>query len=495
MVVNAPTSNITSAAELAVGLLLATRPQHRPRQRGAQGRRVEAQQVRRRRAARQDGRHRRPRPHRRSRRRAAEGVRGDDRSPTTPTCPRPRPASSAPASWRSTSCSPSRDFITVHLPEDARDVGLIGEEALKQGQADRARSSTPPAVASSTSRRWPTRIARGSGRRRRYRRLRQGADHRRRRCSSSSRSSSRRTSAPRPTRPRRRPASPWPGRCGSPSAATSCPTPSTCPAARSPRRCAPASPWSRSSVASSPPFAGAVPVQLDVDVRGEITAFDVSVWQLAALKGLFTGRRRGAGLLRQRPGARRAAWRRVAAADRRGRRRLPQRHDAARDARPTAPRCRSPARSPGPQMVEKVVGINGFDLEVPLTRPHGRSSPTPTARASSARSVASSATPASTSAACRWPAATARRSALVVLTVDSALPPTSSRAIAEAIGAESFAVVDLDRRPPSPTPRPARAHGLRPAHARPTRPRGRPRAATPGPRPTRPPRPRFLRHV
>ena len=35
-------------------------------------------------------------------------------------------------------------------------------------------------------------------------------------------------------------------------------------------------------------FAGSVPVQLDVDVRGEITQHDVSIWELAALKGLFT---------------------------------------------------------------------------------------------------------------------------------------------------------------------------------------------------------------
>ena len=34
--------------------------------------------------------------------------------------------------------------------------------------------------------------------------------------------------------------------------------------------------------------AGAVPAQLDVDVRGEITEHDVSVWKLVALKGLFT---------------------------------------------------------------------------------------------------------------------------------------------------------------------------------------------------------------
>jgi D-3-phosphoglycerate dehydrogenase len=34
--------------------------------------------------------------------------------------------------------------------------------------------------------------------------------------------------------------------------------------------------------------AGGVPAQLDVEVRGEITAHDVSVWKVVALKGLFT---------------------------------------------------------------------------------------------------------------------------------------------------------------------------------------------------------------
>ena len=74
MVVNAPTSNITSAAELAVGLLLAC-AQYRPRQRGAQGWGVEAQQVWRRRAARQDRRGRRPRADRPADRAAAQGLR------------------------------------------------------------------------------------------------------------------------------------------------------------------------------------------------------------------------------------------------------------------------------------------------------------------------------------------------------------------------------------------------------------------------------------
>ena len=59
MVVNAPQSNIVSAAELAVGPAARSRPQHRPGQRRPQAGGVEAQQVHRRRALREDRRHRR----------------------------------------------------------------------------------------------------------------------------------------------------------------------------------------------------------------------------------------------------------------------------------------------------------------------------------------------------------------------------------------------------------------------------------------------------
>ena len=71
MVVNAPTSNIVSAAELAVALMLAAARHVAPAQRGAQAGGVEAQQVHRHRALREDRRHRRPRPDRGARRPAA----------------------------------------------------------------------------------------------------------------------------------------------------------------------------------------------------------------------------------------------------------------------------------------------------------------------------------------------------------------------------------------------------------------------------------------
>ena len=51
-------------------------------------------------------------------------------------------------------------------------------------------------------------------------------------------------------------------------------------------------------------LAGEVAQQLDVEVRGEITEYDVKVLELAALKGVFCRHRRGPGVLRERAAAR-----------------------------------------------------------------------------------------------------------------------------------------------------------------------------------------------
>ncbi len=90
-------------------------------------------------------------------------------------------------------------------------------------------------------------------------------------------------------------------------------------------------------------LAGGVPAQFDVEVRGEITEHDVSVLRLAALKGLFRGRRRGPGLLRQRTGARRASAGSTSGCS--PTRRAPSTATSSSCAArwPTAPGCRSPA--------------------------------------------------------------------------------------------------------------------------------------------------------
>ena len=251
MVVNAPTSNITSAAELAVGLLLATARNIAPANQALKAGAWKRSKLLRRRAARQDGRRRRSRPHRRARRRAAQGLRHAD--------PRLRPLrlTGQGRAARSTARRPRRAARPVRLhhhppAQDAGDDRPHRRGGADEGQAVGAHRQRRP-------RRHPrrggtrSRHRRGSGRRCRHRRLRHRADDRVAALRARVRRRHTPPRAPRPRRPRRRPVSPSRGRCASPSAASSCPTPSTSPPASSPRRSARASRSSRSSAASSPP--------------------------------------------------------------------------------------------------------------------------------------------------------------------------------------------------------------------------------------------------
>jgi D-3-phosphoglycerate dehydrogenase len=112
--------------------------------------------------------------------------------------------------------------------------------------------------------------------------------------------------------------------------------------------------------------AGAVPAQLDVDVRGEITEYDVSVWKLVALKGLFTDVMEEPVTYVNAP---------VLAEQRGCQVRLVTDPDAGDFRNVTTLRGTLADGSvisvsgtlTGPKMVEKLVGINGHDLEVPLT--------------------------------------------------------------------------------------------------------------------------------
>ncbi|HEU5144105.1 MAG TPA: phosphoglycerate dehydrogenase [Dermatophilaceae bacterium] len=112
--------------------------------------------------------------------------------------------------------------------------------------------------------------------------------------------------------------------------------------------------------------AGAVPAQLDVEVRGEITEHDVSVWKLVALKGLFTDVVEEPVTYVNAP---------VLAEQRDCQVRLVTHPDAGDFRNVTTLRGTLADGSvisvsgtlTGPKMVEKLVGINGHDLEVPLT--------------------------------------------------------------------------------------------------------------------------------
>ncbi len=122
------------------------------------------------------------------------------------------------------------DFISVHLPKTPETVGLIGTDELAKAKPSLVHRQRRPR----RHRRRGRALRRPQGgpdRRGRCRRLRQGAVHRQPALRARERRRHARTSAPPPTRPRRRPASRSPSRSGWRSAASWCPTRSTCRAA------------------------------------------------------------------------------------------------------------------------------------------------------------------------------------------------------------------------------------------------------------------------
>lgn len=112
--------------------------------------------------------------------------------------------------------------------------------------------------------------------------------------------------------------------------------------------------------------AGAVPVQLDVDVKGEITEHDVSVWKLSALKGLFTDLTEdpvtyvNAPLLAEQRGVETRLLTDPTTQDFRNVTTL-------RGTLADGTTVSVAGTLTGPRMIEKVVGLNGFDLEVPIS--------------------------------------------------------------------------------------------------------------------------------
>ncbi len=113
-------------------------------------------------------------------------------------------------------------------------------------------------------------------------------------------------------------------------------------------------------------LAGSVPVQLDVDVQGEITAHDVSIWKLAALKGLFTDVTEdpvtyvNAPLLAEQRGC---EVRLLTDATMQDYRNVTTLRGTLADGATIS----VSGTLTGPRLIEKIVGVNGFDIEVPLT--------------------------------------------------------------------------------------------------------------------------------
>ena len=131
IVVNAPASNVLSAAEHTIAMIMAC-ARNIPQAHGAlKAGPLGPLQVRRRRARRQDARHRRPRPHRLSRGRAGARPEACGSSPTTRSCrPSAFTSSALERAEAVETIYAEADFITVHLPKNAQTLGFISDDAF-----------------------------------------------------------------------------------------------------------------------------------------------------------------------------------------------------------------------------------------------------------------------------------------------------------------------------------------------------------------------------
>jgi D-3-phosphoglycerate dehydrogenase len=187
--------------------------------------------------------------------------------------------------------------------------------------------------------------------------------------------------------------------------------------------------------------AGAVPVQLDVEVKGEITEHDVSIWRLSALKGLFTDLTEdpvtyvNAPLIAEQRGVETRLLTEATSPDFRNVTTL-------RGTLADGTTVSVAGTLTGPRMVEKVVGLNGFDLEVPISEHMAFF--TYTDRPGIVGAVGRLLGEADVNIGGMQVARDAKGGrALVALTVDSEIPGDVVAAIAAEIEAE-VKVVDLD---------------------------------------------------
>ena len=186
-------------------------------------------------------------------------------------------------------------------------------------------------------------------------------------------------------------------------------------------------------------IAGAVPAQLDVDVRGEITAHDVSVWKLVALKGLFTDVVEDAVTYVNAPvlaEQRGVVVRLVTDPDSGDFRNVTTLRGTLSDGTVVS----VSGTLTGPKMVEKLVGINGYDLEVPLSD-HMlvfEYSDRPGVIGNVGRILGDAGINIGGMQVSRQ-----GDHAIGVLNVDSAVPQAHTASLSEAIDATSFSVIDL----------------------------------------------------
>ncbi len=188
-------------------------------------------------------------------------------------------------------------------------------------------------------------------------------------------------------------------------------------------------------------LAGSVPVQLDVEVCGEITSHDVSIWELSALKGVFTGVTEdpvtyvNAPLIAKERGC---ASRLVTDANSEEYRNVTTLHGTLADGTVVS----VAGTLTGPKLVQKIIGVNGYDLEVPLSRHMAFFSyvDRPGVIGAIGRLLGDGHI---NIAAMQVSPDEASETALVALTVDSAIPDEIVAAIGSEIGSDSVRVVDL----------------------------------------------------
>ncbi|MBK8757788.1 MAG: phosphoglycerate dehydrogenase [Actinomycetales bacterium] len=188
-------------------------------------------------------------------------------------------------------------------------------------------------------------------------------------------------------------------------------------------------------------IAGSVPLHLNLEVHGEITEHDVSIWSLSALKGLFMdvveqqvsyvnapviAEQRGVGVTMS-TDAVSGDFRNVTTLS---------------GALADGTEISVSGTLTGPRMIEKIVGMNGFDLEVPLTDHMA------TFTYADRPGVIGQVGQLLGAAGINIGAMQVARNdsgdlALMILNADSALAQEVAAQVAAAVGAEHFAVIDL----------------------------------------------------
>ena len=179
------------------------------------------------------------------------------------------------------------DFMSVHLPKTPETDRPDRRRAARAASSRRWCWSTPRAAASSTRPR-STPPSRRAGSPPPGSTSSPTSRAPTARSSSSRTSSPPRTSAPRPTRPRRRPASPSPAPSRLALAGELVPDAVNVQGGVIAEDVRPGIPLTEKLGRVFTALAGEVAQQIDVEVRGEITEYDVKVLELAALKGVFT---------------------------------------------------------------------------------------------------------------------------------------------------------------------------------------------------------------